>query len=91
MRISQFRGGTISDNNRDQNVIGMKRGQLEWGSSDFGQVSNATSCDTDGMISIRPIRVHTEVTQGDSRIRGEKQGNKSEEERRADSIAPGKV
>lgn len=64
---------------------------MEWGSSDFVQVLNATSCDTDGIISIRPIRLHTEVTQGDSRIRGEKKGNEPEEEGRADNIGPGKV
>lgn len=57
----------------------------------WSEVLNATSCDTDGMISIRPIRLHTEVTQGDSGIRGEKKGSKPEEERRADSTGPGKV
>lgn len=52
---------------------------------------NGASCHTDGLLLGRPIRVDTDVTQGDSRIRGEKKGNEPDEEGRVGGIVPGKV
>ena len=52
---------------------------------------NGASCHTDGLLLGRPIRVDTDVTQGVSRIRGEKKGNEPDEEGRVGGIVPGKV
>lgn len=60
---SQVRGGAIPGNNGS----GCNRdGESSWsgGHPISAKVLNEISCDTSGMLSIRPIHVDTDVTQG---------------------------
>lgn len=64
---------------------------MEWKHQISARVLNRTSCNTGGVLLVRPIHVNPEVTQGNNRIWGEKKGNEPDEESTAGGILSGKV